>query len=90
MKVVGRWQAGVRKKVGATWKWWNFLEACLPESNTVLRMNLDETACKLYYKPAEGHLADGSVAATTKKEDSTPRCGRGPTEGGLESHGSGV
>ena len=30
-------------------------------------MNLDETACKLYYKPRKGDFADRSVAAAHRE-----------------------
>ena len=41
--------------------------ACVPEGREVLRLNLDETACRLYYKPRKGDLADRSVAAAQRE-----------------------
>ena len=48
------------------WQWWNFLEGALPPGRKVLRLNVDETACRLYYKPRKGDLADASIATALK------------------------
>ena len=61
------WQCVVTNKAVATWQWWNFLEAALPEGRELLRLNLDETACKLYHKPRKGDLADKNIAAAHRE-----------------------
>ena len=54
-------------KARATWQWWNFLEGVLPPGRQLLRLNLDETACRLYLKPRKGDLADKTVAAALRE-----------------------
>ena len=54
-------------KARATWQWWNFLEGVLPRGKQLLRLNMDETACRLHYKARKGDLADRSVAAAQKE-----------------------
>ena len=61
------WQCGVTDKAGATWQWWNFLEAAIPEGKELLRLNLDETACRLYHKPRKGDLTDKTIAASHRE-----------------------
>ncbi len=39
------------------WRWWNFLEHQVPAGKRLLRLNLDETAVRFYYKPRKGLVA---------------------------------
>ena len=57
----------VAPQARATWQWWNFLTDVLPPERQLLRLNMDETACRLNYKPRKGGLADRSVAAAQRE-----------------------
>ena len=39
------------------YRWWNFLETCTASTKKVLRLNLDETAVRFYYRPRKGLVA---------------------------------
>ena len=41
-------------QVLAVYQWWNYLVSLCPSDKTVLRLNLDETAVRLYQSPAKG------------------------------------
>ena len=43
------------------------MESILPAGRKLLRLNLDETACKLYYKPRKGALADEAMATAQRE-----------------------
>ena len=43
------------------------MEAAVRPGRKLLRLNLDETGCRLYYKPRKGNLADTGVAAAQKE-----------------------
>ena len=43
------------------------MEAAIPEGKVLLRLNLDETACRLYHRPRKGDLADKSIAASHRE-----------------------
>ena len=43
------------------------MEAAVPPGRKLLRLNLDETGCRLYYKPRKGDLADTGLKAAQKE-----------------------
>jgi hypothetical protein len=54
-------------KATAAWQWWNLLESLVPDGKAVLRLNMDETACRFYYEPAKGIITAEPVAAAVKR-----------------------
>ena len=51
----------------ASWKWFNWLLAQLPPNKQPLLLNMDETACRLFYDPAKGVLASELVALAARR-----------------------
>ena len=51
----------------ASWKWFNWWLALLPRSKQPLLLNMDETACRLFYDPAKGVLATELVALAARR-----------------------
>ena len=58
---------GCRAEASAAWKFFNFLAAQIPHHKKILRMNMDETACKLFYTPRQGMLAGKAVARDARR-----------------------
>ena len=40
----------------AAWRWWNFWAAQVPADKQILRLNMDETAIRFYYKASRGFI----------------------------------
>ena len=55
----------------ASWKWFNSLLAQLPPNKQPLLLNMDETACRLFYDPAKGVLASELVALAARRRKVT-------------------
>ena len=51
----------------ASWKWFNWLLAQLPPNKQPLLLNMDETACRLFYDLAKGVLASELVALAARR-----------------------
>ena len=51
----------------ASWKWFNWLLTQLPPNKQPLLLNMDETACRLFYDPAKGVLASELVALAARR-----------------------
>ena len=51
----------------ASWQWFNWLLAQLPPNKQPLLLNMDETACRLFYDPAKGVLASELVALAARR-----------------------
>ena len=51
----------------ASWKWFNWLLAQLPANKQPILLNMDETACRLWYDPAKGVLASQLVALAARR-----------------------
>jgi len=60
---------GVKQYVQATaaWQWYNWTLQRVPKDKKPLRMNFDETSCRLFYEAAPGILGSESVATSAKK-----------------------
>ena len=54
-------------EAAASRKWFNWLLAQLPPSKQPLLLNMDETACRLFYDPAKGVLAIELVALAARR-----------------------
>ena len=52
---------GFFAQVTAGYTWWNLLESLCPPTKTVLRINLDETAVKIWMPPGKGLIARSSL-----------------------------
>ena len=50
----------------AAWQWWNYLEDLVAVHKKILRLNMDETACRFYYDQLAGVLAAEPVAAAAR------------------------
>ena len=55
----------------ASWQWFNWLLAQLPPNKQPLLLNMDETACRLFYDPARGVLASELVALAARRKQVT-------------------
>ena len=53
---------GFLAQVTAVYTWWNLLESLCPRTKSVLRINLDETAVKVWMAPGKGLIARSSLS----------------------------
>ena len=54
-------------KATAAWQWFNWTLQRVPAGKKALRMNLDETSCRLFYERAPGILGSEPIAASARK-----------------------
>ena len=54
-------------EVTATWQWFNWTLAQIPEGKTPLLLNMDETACSLFYEAGTGVLASEPIALEARR-----------------------
>ena len=54
-------------EAAASWKWFKWLLLQLPPNKQPLLLNMDGTACRLFYDPAKGVLASELVALAARR-----------------------
>ena len=76
---------GVKQYVQATaaWQWYNWTLQRVPKDKKPLRINFDETSCRLFYEAAPGILGSESVATSAKKGFISQQVTRHQTRGAL-------
>ena len=67
----------------AAWQWFNWTLERVPEGITPLRLNFDETSCRLFYEAAPGILGSEPLAAAAKKGYITQQVTRHQKRGAL-------
>ena len=55
------------KKATAAWQWFNWTLQRVPLGKTPLRLNFDETSCRLFYETAPGILGSEPIASSAHK-----------------------
>ena len=75
--------ASVSIEVTATWQWFNWSLAQIPEGKTPLLLNMDETACCLFYDGASGVLASEPIALQARRGLLAQNASRGQTRSNL-------
>ena len=87
MKTVAAFDAilatGLSLKVTASWQWFNWSLAQIPEGKTPLLLNMDETACSLFYDGADGVLAGEPIALAARRGVLAQKATRGETRSNL-------
>ena len=74
---------GLSLKATATWQWFNWSLAQIPEGKTPLLLNMDETACSLFYGGADGVLAGEPIALAARRGVLAQSATRGETRSNL-------
>ena len=74
---------GLSLKVTATWQWFNWSLAQIPEGKTPLLLNMDETACSCFYEASEGVLASEPIALAARRGLLAQNATRGQTRSNL-------
>ena len=67
----------------AAWQWFNWTVERIPAGKKPLRLNFDETSCRLFYEAREGVLGSEPIAACSKKGFIAHRVTRGQSRGAL-------
>ena len=75
--------ASVSIEVTATWQWFNWSLAQIPEGKTPLLLNMDETACCLFYGCASGVLASEPIALAAQRGLLAQNASRGQVRSNL-------
>ena len=70
-------------EVTATWQWFNWTLAQIPDGKKPLLLNMDETACCLFYDGASGVLASEPIALQARRGLLAQNATRGQTRSNL-------
>ena len=70
-------------KASASWRWFNWSIAQLPAGKAPLRLNMDETTCRLFCDAAEGVIASELIARAARKGRVAQQATRGQTRSAL-------
>ena len=74
---------GVSLKVAASWQWFDWSLAQIPEGKTPLPLDMDETACSLFYGGADGVVAGEPITLAARRGVLAQSARRGETRSNL-------
>ena len=70
-------------KATASWQWFNWTLQRVPAGKKALRINMDETCCRLFYEAGPGVLGSEPIAASARKGFITQQVTRKQKRGAL-------